>query len=209
MEKRCIGIRFLALGLAMVLCPALASCEAEISDSSYSSSSGYVSASEPTAEAESYFVAESPQPLEAAFTIYLGGYVGLDSRWAECYPGYGSFAVQRVLYDREGNAFQSDIVRILEDFPDYEKYPLDYYTVEGWLDYYEPIFTWSFVDVFDFSSVSEESGIIRYHFGYYFDLEDRFDCDIFSLFDILFYCGGRLYYRIEGEEVTFSENALA
>ncbi len=212
MEKHRFGIRILGLGLAMVLCPVLASCEAEIADSSFSSSSGYVPASGPSSDIYSKCEVASTDALVASFNVYAGARVGFEEDWETNpdfgNPGYGTWSIERCLADSEGNIFLDEPVNLLYDFPDFDKYPLTYITVEGWLDYGKAVLEWFFVDTFDFSTVDEDSGKIGYFIAYYDEETGEFMEEVFTgNYGVT--SGNWFYYRIDGGEVTISETPFA
>lgn len=190
-RKHSIGRLFLALGASIFL----ASCGDGVISSSFS----------PDATCDWTYV--NPQPLEASFCVYVGGTGSIEMKVErlgdDMIDGY--FAVQRSVADLDGNILDKEIVRVLDDFPDFEKYPLTYNEREGWLDYGEPVFEWYFVDTFDFSEIDEKYGKILYDLGYYDIGQDEFITDVYAAMEILVGSRKYRYFQISGERVVITE----
>lgn len=92
--------------------------------------------------------------------------------------------------------------KILEDFPNDEKYPLIYETIEGTLDGYIMHFSWNYTDAFDFSTIESDNGKIEYCILYYDDVkEEALDGNIY-LYGISW--GDGLHFEKKENEVFFA-----
>lgn len=166
----------------------------------------YHGQSNPTSQVGLAFKAESEQSLNATFDVYIGARKGFAENWQnnlwECNPGYGKFAINRVIEDEAGNELQNDYI-ILNDFPNDEKYPLTYETIEGTVDgvimHYEGFVT----NKFDFSLLSILKGSIGYYICYYDDVNSKqFEENVY-LYGISW--GGKLNFEKNDKVVVFTK----
>lgn len=166
----------------------------------------YHGQSNPTSQVGLAFKAENEQSLNATFDVYIGARKGFAEDWQnnlwECNPGYGKFAINRVIEDVAGNEIRSDFI-IIDDFPNDEKYPLTYEAIEGAWDgvvmHYEGFVT----NTFDFSSIDALKGSIGYYICYYDDINRKpFEGDYY-LYGISW--GGELNFEKNDEVVVFSK----
>lgn len=123
------------------------------------------------------------QELNAEFNIYIGAIklfeIHLKNDGDPCNPGYGKFAIERVIFDEKDNMVQSgDIVEILDDFPSFDKYPLIQEDIEGTYDGYVDHYSTYVVETFDFESVDLDSGFIGYCINYYDDIHSKIMEDV-------------------------------
>ena len=136
----------------------------------------YYGPSSSTSQVGLAFKAEKEQSLNATFNVYIGARKGFAKDWENdlwgCNPGYGTFVINRVIEDKAGNELQCDYIE-LDDFPDDEKYPLSYETIEGTTDgvimHYEGFVT----DTFDFGSIDISEGHVGYYICYYDDVNQK------------------------------------
>ncbi len=165
----------------------------------------YHGVSNPTSQVGLAFTAESMQSFNATFNVYVGAIEGFAENWENdswgCNPGYGKFAVQREITNEAGDVV-SCTYKILEDFPNDEKYPLIYETIEGTLDGYIMHFSWNYTDTFDFSTIESDNGKIEYFILYYDDVkEEALDGNIY-LYGISW--GDGLHFEKKENEVFFA-----
>lgn len=166
----------------------------------------YHGTSGPTSQVGLAFTAEDEQPLNATFDVYVGVRKGFTEAWAsdlwECNPGYGKFAINRVIEDEEGNELKSDYI-ILDDFPNDEKYPLTYETIEGTTDGVIMHYSSFIVNNFDFSTIDISKGIIGYYLCYYDDVNSKeFEENVY-LYGISW--GGKLSFEKVDETIVFTK----
>lgn len=167
---------------------------------------GYRGASGPTSQVSLSFKTKIKQSLNATFDVYVGARKGFANDWENdlwgCNPGYGAFAIYRVIEDEAGNEIQDDYI-ILDDFPNDEKYPLTYETIEGTCDgvimHYEGFVT----DTFDFSRIDAIKGRIVYFICYYGDINQKEFAGNCYLYGISW--GGKLNFEKNDDTVTFSK----
>ena len=166
----------------------------------------YYGSSNPTSQVGLAFMTESEQSLNATFDVYVGARKGFADDWEndlwECNPGYGTFAINRVIEDEVGNEIQSDFI-ILDDFPNDEKYPLTYETIEGSVDgvvmHYEGLVT----NTFDFNSIDTLRGSIGYYICYYDDINQKpFEGDYY-LYGVSW--GGKVNFEKNDEVIVFTK----
>ena len=160
----------------------------------------------PTSQVGLAFTAQDEQPLNATFDVYVGVRKGFTEAWSsdlwECNPGYGKFAINRVIEDEEGNEFQSDYI-ILDDFPNDEKYPLTYEIIEGTTDGVIMHYTGFIVNTFDFSTIDISKGSIGYYLCYYDDVNSKeFEGNVY-LYGISW--GGKLNFEKVDETIVFTK----
>lgn len=166
----------------------------------------YHGASGPTPQVGLAFTADGEQPLNATFDVYVGVRKGFTDLWEsdlwECNPGYGKFAINRVIEDEEENELQSDYI-ILDDFPNDEKYPLIYETIEGTTDGVRMHYSSFIVNNFDFNTIDISKGTIGYYLCYYDDFNSKeFEENVY-LYGISW--GGKLNFEKIDETVVFSK----
>lgn len=166
----------------------------------------YHGLSNPTSQVGLAFKAKNEQSLNATFDVYIGARKGFAEAWRndlwQCNPGYGKFAINRVIEDEIGNELQSDFI-ILDDFPNDEKYPLTYESIEGTIDgvvmHYEGFVT----NAIDFSSIDVLKGSIGYYICYYDDVNQKPFEGNYYLYGISW--GGKLNFKRNKENVVFSK----
>lgn len=167
----------------------------------------YYGQSSSTSQVGLAFKAEKGQSLNATFNVYIGARKGFAKDWENdlwgCNPGYGAFVINRVIEDKAGNELQCDYIE-LDDFPDDEKYPLSYETIEGTTDgvimHYEGFVT----DTFDFGSINISEGHIGYYICYYDDVNQRPFEENCYLYGISW--GGKLNFKKnDGNRVSFEQ----
>lgn len=165
----------------------------------------YYSSSNPTSQVGLAFRAEIEQSLNATFDVYVDARKGFTEDWKndlwECNPGYGTFAINRVIEDEAGYEIQNDFI-ILEDFPNDEKYQLTYETIEGTVDgvimHYEGYVT----NTFNFTSIETLKGSIGYYICYYDDINQKpFEGDY--LYGISW--GGKLNFERNDDFMVFDK----
>lgn len=166
----------------------------------------YYGQSNPTSQAGLAFKTENEQPLNATFEVYVGARKGFAEDWRnnlwECNPGYGKFAINRVIEDEVGNELRSDYI-ILDDFPNDEKYPLTYEKIEDTVDGVIMHYDGCVVNTFDFSSIDSLKGSIGYYICYYDDVNSKeFEKNVY-LYGISW--GGKLNFEKNDKVVVFSE----
>ena len=147
--------------------------------------------------------------VEREQSLYFGARKGFTEDWKndlwECNPGYGTFAINRIIEDEAGKEIQSDFI-ILEDFPNDEKYPLTYETIEGTVDgvimHYEGYMT----NTFNFTSIETLKGSIGYYICYYDDVNQKpFEGDYY-LYGISW--GGKLNFEKNDNFVIFDKKNI-
>jgi hypothetical protein len=166
----------------------------------------YYGSTGPTCQVGLAFTAHDKQPLNATFDVYVGARKGFAEDWQndlwECNPGYGKFAINRVIEDETGDEILSDFI-ILNDFPNDEKYPLTYETIEGTTDGVIMHYAGFIVNTFDFSTIDISKGSIGYYICYYDDINQKpFEGDYY-LYGISW--GGKLNFEKNDEIVIFSK----
>ena len=160
----------------------------------------------PTSQVGLAFTTECEQSLNASFDVYVGARKGFAEDWEndlwECNPGYGTFAINRVIEDEVGNEIQSDFI-ILNDFPSDEKYLLTYETIEGTYDgvimHYEGYVT----NTFDFGSIETLKGSIGYYLCYYDDINQKPFVGYYYLYGIS--RGGKVNFEKNDEVIVFTK----
>ena len=169
----------------------------------------FYGSSNPTSQVGLAFRVEREQSLNATFDVYFGARKGFTEDWKndlwECNPGYGTFAINRIIEDEAGKEIQSDFI-ILEDFPNDEKYPLTYETIEGTVDgvimHYEGYMT----NTFNFTSIETLKGSIGYYICYYDDVNQKpFEGDYY-LYGISW--GGKLNFEKNDNFVIFDKKNI-
>lgn len=201
---RCSKTKFLSLIACSLV---LASCNDQPNSSILNVGfNEYHGASGPTPQVGLAFTADGEQPLNATFDVYVGVRKGFTELWEsdlwECNPGYGKFAINRVIEDEEENKLQSDYI-ILDDFPNDEKYPLTYETIEGTTDGVRMHYSSFIVNDFDFNTIDISKGTIGYYLCYYDDVNSKeFEENVY-LYGISW--GGKLNFEKVGETVVFTK----
>lgn len=194
-------LTLIASAIALVSCNGQSnSTLVEVGFNEYHGSSG------PTCQVGLAFTSNNEQSLNATFNVYVGARKGFVEDWRNdlwgCNPGYGKFAINKVIEDEAGNELQSDYI-VLDDFPNDEKYPLTYETIEGTTDgvimHYEGFVT----NTIDFGLIDALKGSIGYYICYYDDGNSRvFDENVY-LYGISW--GGKLSFEKNDKSVIFSK----
>lgn len=153
------------------------------------------------------FKAEKEQSLNATFNVYVGARKGFAEDWQNdlwgCNPGHGKFAINRVIEDEKSNEIKNDFI-VLDDFPDDEKYPLTYETIEGTIDGVVMHYEGFVVDTYDFSSIDVSKGSIGYYICYYDDINQMpFEGDYY-LYGVSW--GGKLNFEKKDENIVFESH---
>jgi hypothetical protein len=166
----------------------------------------YHGSSCPTVQVGLAFKGEKEQALDATFNVYLGARKGFAEDWQNdlwgCNPGYGKFAINRVIEDEAGNEVKSDFL-ILDDFPNDEKYPLIYEPIEGTVDGVILHYEGFIVSNFDFTAIDIIKGSIGYYILYYDDIDQKPFVGSYYLYGISW--GGKVNFTKNDEGVSFSK----
>lgn len=201
---RCSKTKFLSLIACSLV---LASCNDQPNSSILNVGfNEYHGASGPTPQVGLAFTADGEQPLNATFDVYVGVRKGFTELWEsdlwECNPGYGKFAINRVIENEEGNELQSDYI-ILDDFPNDEKYPLTYEAIEGTTDGVISHYEEFVVNTFDFNTIDVLRGSIGFYLCYYDDVNSKeFEENVY-LYGISW--GGKLNFEKIDETIIFTK----
>lgn len=201
---RCSKTKFLSLIACSLV---LASCNDQPNSSILNVGfTEYHGASGPTPQVGLAFTADGEQPLNATFDVYVGVRKGFTELWEsdlwECNPGYGKFAINRVIEDEEGNELQSDYI-ILDDFPNDEKYPLTYEAIEGTTDGVISHYEEFVVNTFDFNTIDVLRGSIGFYLCYYDDVNSKeFEENVY-LYGISW--GGKLNFEKIDKTIIFTK----
>ncbi len=201
---RCSKTKFLSLIACSLI---LASCNDQPNSSILNVGfNEYHGASGPTPQVGLAFTADGEQPLNATFDVYVGVRKGFTELWEsdlwECNPGYGKFAINRVIENEDGTELQSDYI-ILDDFPNDEKYPLTYEAIEGTTDGVISHYEEFVVNTFDFNTIDVLRGSIGFYLCYYDDVNSKeFEENVY-LYGIS--CGGKLNFEKIDETIIFTK----
>lgn len=157
-----------------------------------------------TSQVSLAFSTERYQSKLSTFKIYIGAIDDFKENWDNdlwgCNPGYGTFAINRMVRDINEQTIKNDYF-ILDDFPDYEKYPLKSKAIENIGDVVIPIYTGYIFNTFDFDTISLEEGIISYLIVYYDDVNSKeFEENVY-LYGIDW--GGSLMFEKNDNGITF------
>ena len=91
----------------------------------------------------------------------------------------------------------------MDDFPNDEKYPLTYETIEGTTDGVIMHYSSFIVNNFDFSTIDISKGIIGYYLCYYDDVNSKeFEENVY-LYGISW--GGKLSFEKVDETIVFTK----
>ncbi len=201
---RCSKTKFLSLIACSLV---LASCNDQPNSSILNVGfNEYHGASGPTPQVGLAFTADGEQPLNATFDVYVGVRKGFTELWEsdlwECNPGYGKFAINRVIENEDGTELQSDYI-ILDDFPNDEKYPLTYEAIEGTTDGVISHYEEFVVNTFDFNTINVLRGSIGFYLCYYDDVNSKeFEENVY-LYGISW--GGKLNFEKIDETIIFTK----
>ena len=151
------------------------------------------------------FTCEKRQDLKSSFDVYVGARKGFKEAWDDdlwkCNPGYGTFAINRVIKDEDKNVIKNDYI-LLKDFPDYEKYPLTYETIEGTIDGVIMHYSGFITDEVDFGKLNLDQGKIGYFIIYYDDINNKeFEENVY-LYGIDW--GYEIKFDVDNDYVIFS-----
>lgn len=167
----------------------------------------YHGLSNPTSQVGLAFKTEKEQSLKAIFNVYIGARKGFAEAWQNdlwgCNPGYGEFAINRVIEDEIGNELESDFI-VLSDFPNDEKYPLTYETIEGTIDGVIMHYKGFVINTTDFGLIDASKGSIGYYICYYDNINQKpFEGNYYS-YGISW--GGKLNFEKNDEIIIFSKS---
>lgn len=166
----------------------------------------YYGLSNPTSQVGLAFTAENEQSLSAIFNVYIGARKGFTEDWQKdlwgCNPGYGKFAINRIIEDETGNELQNDFI-VLDDFPNDEKYPLTYKAIKGTVDGVKMQYETFMKDTIDFRSFDVSRGSIGYYICYYDDVNQKPFEENCYLYGISW--GGQLNFEKNDKNVIFSK----
>lgn len=151
---------------------------------------------EATSQVGLAFTCKKKQILKSTFNVYIGARKGFKDDWdndlRKCNPGYGTFAINRVIKKANNTIIKSDYI-LLRDFPDDYKYPLTYETIEGTIDGVMMHYRGFVIDEVDFGQLKIEQGKIGYFIVYYDDIKNKeFENNVY------------LYGIDTGYEITFN-----
>ena len=174
-------------------------------DSEYVEAGLYFSnnSSEPTPWLATAIKAQKTQETVVNFTVYAGYEKDFFDKWNnnawETNPGYGTFAVERVVCDRSGEEIYSHI-HLLNDFEDENKYSVQVVsTKQGTNAVMFRDFSFHFEDEFDFNEISIDEGYVFYRIILVNDNN--------QIIAVNLKCGisvGNLYFKKADNQVTFS-----
>ncbi|MBQ2883271.1 MAG: hypothetical protein IJE43_05805 [Alphaproteobacteria bacterium] len=159
--------------------------------------------SEPTPWLATAIKAQKTQETVVNFTVYAGYEKDFFDKWNnnawKTNPGYGTFAVERVFCDRNGEEVYSHIY-LLNDFEDENKYSVQVVSTEQGSDAVMfRNFSFHFEDEFDFNEISIDQGYIFYRIILVNDNN--------QIIAVNLKCGisvGNLYFEKAGNQITFS-----
>lgn len=161
----------------------------------------------PAAELKAAIKCKREQSLLASFDVYFGAMNGFEERWNE--DGYydveksegACFALLRRVYSEDGNIINTDC-KVIEDFPNDEKYKVDVIYVESFTYYHSyGYFQKEQIDFSSFAGVYDK-GYLIYAVIYY---DKTSETEIPSSFGSE--ATERVYYEIgDSGCVTFSAN---
>lgn len=126
--------------------------------------------------------AKKEQPFEATFDISAGAVKTFIKGWKsnefKCNPGYGTFAINRVIFYENKETFDDSSYTMLYDFPNEEKYLIttEYFDSEqrDFITHYSSSISFTY----DFSLMDINAGYIGYYICYYDDINNKeFDAD--------------------------------
>lgn len=159
--------------------------------------------SEPTPWLATAIKAQKTQETVVNFTVYAGYEKDFFDKWNnnawETNPGYGTFAVERVVCDRNGEEIYSHI-HLLNDFEDENKYSVQIVSTDQGTDAVMfRNFSFHFEDEFDLNEISIDKGYVFYRIILVNDsnqiIIDNLKCGISV---------GNLYFKKADNQVTFS-----
>ncbi len=102
--------------------------------------------------------------------VYLGAIGEFTQNWEkdvlDLDPAIGVFKLSRVIHEADSKNETTDYIKTLNDFPNYELYPLNYQHIEGTTDGVIPKYTYSTIDRFDFGELKFNEGYVQYNIVY-------------------------------------------
>lgn len=185
----------------------LSACSTGNNDSRFVESGFSISneSNEPTPWLATAIKSSSRQESIASFTVHAGYISGFIDKWNddafESNPGYGKFALQRIIKDK--NEMEISIYTYdLPDFYDENKYLVGVKSTDDGSDkIVSRDFTFKFEETIDFETISVEQGSIYYDICLVDDnnqvINDNLKCGI-SL--------GFLYFEKSGNQIIFSNS---
>lgn len=152
------------------------------------------------------FIGNKKQSLNASFDVYIGARKGFVDDWENnlwgCNPGYGKFAINRVIEDEDGNELQNNFI-MLDDFPNNEKYILNYEKIEGTADGIIMQYEDFVKNTIDFSTINIVKGKVGYYICYYDDINNKIFEENYYLYGISW--GGEINFEKKDDFVIFSK----
>lgn len=192
----------------LLLLPLITSCSNNIDEYISAGLSIYSGNCLPTSRVAIALKAKRVQPLDSTFEIYVGAIKGFSEAWKndefECNPGYGTFAINRVIFKNKYKTI-SESYTMLYDFPNDDKYPMKIEVIQSNPYRYRKTFSTYIPFTYDFSLLELDEGIIAYYICYYDDINNKeFETNVYKYGIDNGQCF-RFKKNSENNNITFSE----